>query len=226
MSSKAVKKFFDAIKTQKTNNSKSSQELMPLLLGAIGAVTGALNTTQLQELGEQVKKLSQIMLLQKISDIKPFAGSDEAPVRHGDDGQPDITRSAMLDALEKLVTVKPDVGSDRIFLLHRATTDFEYDTCAKPFGKDDKNVDAELRPVEYQTLKETEWLTTFFNAETNRHGVNPLVSAWVPESSVATVNGSQANKGTWGENGANPQADLVKVIVKAGTYQIYAELKS
>jgi hypothetical protein len=69
-------------------------------------------------------------------------------------------------------------------------------------------------------------LTTFYNAETLRQGINPIVAVWVPESQIGDVRGAQENKGAWGKLGGHPQADLVRVIVKPGKYQLYSELKS
>jgi hypothetical protein len=231
--SKAVKKFLEAAKSAKAKNPQSTQTLMTLMLSAISASASAMTAEQIKLLGEQVKKLSKIILLQKVSEVKPFVGSlEEPPAKENDK---DITRVAMMDALEKLITVKSDAGEKK-FLLYRPTVDFEYEKCATPFGPADQQTskptndrtsgDADMRPTEYQTHEDTTWLTTFFNAETLRHGANPIVAVWVPENQIGDVRGAQENKGTWGSLGGNPQADLVRVIVKPGKYQLYSELKS
>ena len=231
--SKAVKRFFEAIKSHKTPKTQSSKGFMEIMLSAISAAAGAMTVEQLEILNEQVKKLSKIVLLQNTSEVKPFIGSLEDPTPTP--GEPDATRSAMIEALEKLVTVRSEAG-DKMFLLYRPTPDYEYEKYATPFGpadqQDHKNQndrtsgDADMRPTEYQPTQETSWLTTFYNAETLRQGINPIVAVWVPESQIGAVRGAQENKGAWGNLGGHPQADLVRVIVKPGKYQLYSELKS
>ena len=107
------------------------------------------------------------------------------------------------------------------FLLHRATIDSEYESYAMPTGS------SEIRPTEYDTRSDTEWFVEFRSAEAARVAANPVVSCWVPEDKIVKIRGMRADcAGQWGDMGKSPFAEEIKVTVKPGSYEIYAELKS
>lgn len=241
--SESINKMFKEIKAAKAKKDPQSSELMGLMMGAVGALTGALNLSQIQEMGKLLDKIKHLLLLKEVAAFKPSIGSLEKPdfsKQESAPSEPDQTRTAMLLGLEKLTTSKMcPVLKKRIFLLHRPTVNFEYDQ-----GKRDADVKypypvvAHLpnsssaaqrvteNTVDYETDKETNWLVDPVVAEKLRVGKNPIVAVWVPETDIKDVDGSQQGIGAWGDLGGSSDKDIITVVVKSGKYKIYSELKA
>jgi hypothetical protein len=232
--SEAIRKFFKAAKETK---SSQNTKLLTLMFGALSSCICAMSVAQMQEMNGLLKKIKNLLLLKEVAAIKPAIGkldrehiTEETPIQEKDE-----TRDAMFLGLEKLTTSKMcPILKKRLFLLHRPTVDFEYDQSKRA----SKVQSAEPQEVEhsqgadntdtypdYETNKDTKWLVDSIVAERHRNGKNPIVSAWIPETYIQDVKGSQQGVGAWGEMGANENKDIITVIVKPGVYKIYSELK-
>lgn len=202
----AIKKLMASAKTEVAAKKDQSLEAVAAsLLTAVKLAAKKVTPEQLAVLVAQLKKVQRIVLLHHISLMKPFIGTLEAPEEQG------TVNKELLDELEA-ATANKTIDNKRVFLLHRATHDFEYQ----------KFIDQ----TEYKTTEETVWGVSFVAADQQRIGDNPVVSAWIPESDIVRIAGLQANTGTWGDLGENPHADLAVITVKAGVFTIYSELKS
>jgi hypothetical protein len=178
-----------------------------------------------QQILERIKALEEmlrlLMLEKKLEDLEKRVSSLTAPERQSEKFAQDLkvklgqaegpALSEALDNLEEFTTVKRDKNGKRTYLLHRTTPDFEYEKAAEDNT--------------YETGKETQWIAEIEAAETQQKDKNPVVSCWIPESSISGVLGAQDNTGTWGELGANPNATKYSIVVKAGKYEIYRELR-
>jgi hypothetical protein len=118
--------------------------------------------------------------------------------------------------LEQIVTVKTDKNGQQLLLLHRLMSNFER-------SKDS--------PATHTTDKPTEWVAEVGVAqlrqersEADLKGANPVLSCWIPRSSIQNIINGQDNTGTWGDLGQNPNKNHFKVIVKPGKFEIYEEL--
>jgi hypothetical protein len=224
-------------------------KLIQALVDSTKALSGLLDILKVRQLTERLQALK---LMKEILNIKPAFGGPNPlekdvakelnPAKSVPSVSLDKTREAMFEALEKISVAKTDQKTKkRVFLLHRATQDFEYDNCASSDKAVQRHAEVEDTTlpdstsiakknnevlVRFITKAESEWVTDFITADKQRSGKNPIVSIWVPEENITSVNGSHSNNGTWGEMGKNPQEDLVHIVVKAGDYAIYSELKS
>ena len=242
--SEAIKNFLKATKEMKAKKAPQDSDLMALMMGALGAVTGALNIAQIQEVNKLLQKVKQLLMLKEVAAFKPSLGSLEKPQFSSASGtavqEPNQTREAMLLGLEKLTTSKMcPVLKKRIFLLHRPTVNFEYDQGKRdsevktPYPTDTSLPDSSSiaqrvteNTVEYETDEDTNWLIDPVVAEKLRAGKNPIVAVWVPETEIKDVDGSQQGAGAWGELGANSDKNIITVVIKPGKYKIYSELKA
>ena len=241
--SDAVSKFFKAQKSARSKKSQQSPELVSLMMGALSAVTGALNLAQIQEINNLLQKIKQLLMLKEVSRIKPAIGSLDKPKFPPNQqdhvtvtNEPDQSREAMLMGLEKITTSRIcPVIKKRIFLLHRPTADFEYNkskraaTVRSPEPKEPEGTqgsdNTETYP-DYETKIDTNWVIDSVLSEKIRMGKNPIVSVWVPETHIKDVRGGQQGVGAWGDLGANADKNIVTVVVKPGIYKIYSELKA
>lgn len=231
------------------NSFNNDPKLIQALADSVKALSGLLSVLKVRQLTDRLQALK---LMKEILSIKPAFGGPNPfekdvdkelnPAKSVPSAPIDQTRDAMIEGLEKISVAKTDQKTKkRVFLLHRATQDFEYDNCASGDKTVHRHADIEDTSlpdstsvakqtnevlVRFITKAESEWVTDFVTADKQRSGKNPVVSIWVPEENITSVNGSHSNNGTWGEMGKNPQADLVNVVVKAGDYSIYSELKS
>ena len=184
---------------------QSLESVAASLVAAVKLAASKATPEQMVELIAQLKKVQRIVLLHHVSLIKPFIGSLER-----EEPKSEVNEES-LKLLEEAVSSKV-VDNKRVFLLHRPTADFEYQEC--------------IDQAEYKTKEETFWYTTFLKAEASRTAENPVVSAWIPESSIKKIENLQANTGTWGELGENPHADRAMIMVGVGVFTVYSELKS
>jgi hypothetical protein len=178
-----------------------------------------------QQILERIKALEGMLRLltleKKLEDLEKRINSLTSPERQSEQFSKDLkvklgqaegpALSEALDNLEEMTTVKRDKNGKRTFLLHRTTPDFEYEKAAEDNT--------------YETGKDTQWIAEIEAAETQQKDKNPVVSCWIPESSIAGILGAQDNTGTWGELGANPNATKYGIVVKPGKYEIYRELR-
>lgn len=122
--------------------------------------------------------------------------------------KPDLKTA--LDELEKNTTVRKD-GQKREFLLHRALADHEYA--------------ASVEGNEFDSQAQTTWRARVEMAEHEAdQDSNPMVSCWIPESSIVDVpasgNSEDAQIAT-----QRPQQFKFVVVVRPGKYQVYQEIK-
>jgi len=118
---------------------------------------------------------------------------------------------------EKIERLK-DVGTSRTeneklcFVLHRPTVDFEYEN----------GVDGQ----DFVTKEDTEWIADFEESTALRSGTNPVIAVWVGEDDIKDVpNAFSSVNDQFGNLGTNTSKNKYRVIVRAGKYPIYQELK-
>lgn len=209
-----------------------------------------LSAPQLSDLLREIKKLKSLILLSLISNLSaafddidgddPLFGSIPLKERVKNATNPkteepmEKVSKDLLDQLEKVATTRLDMESKkRQFLLHRPTEQDEYGKSANPTPTSLPNQDIgssprieDERTTSFVTHENTEWCVEFVTAEKLRNKADPVVSIWAPESDIIGVRGMEKNDGTWGELGANPHKQEIRVIIKPGTYEIYCEMKS
>jgi len=243
--SDSVKKFFKAVKDVKSQKAPQNQDLVSLMMNALNAIAGAMSVAQMQETNNLLRKIKNILLLKEVAAIKPAIGTLDQPEEKKGGGCPIAnkrfeeqkqSREAMLFGLEKLTTSKMcSILKERIFLLYRPTVLFEYDKSKRssevqsPEPQEIKGTqgsdNTETYP-DYETTKDTEWLTDSVVAENNRNKKNPIIAAWIPESGIKDVHGGRQGIGAWGDLGANADKDIVTITVKPGKYKLYSELRA
>jgi hypothetical protein len=236
--SEAINKILKAAKKQQTSPAES--DIYGVLNNCLNALTKAITVEQLKQINEMIVKIKKLLVLREVGKIDQKAFGDQKPVQIKAVDQPDETRKAMMLGLEKIAVNKLCQKTKKnVFLLHRATTDFEYDKSVQPSDLGEQNhTNTELPNSEstaiadnvnnlcFESKTDTEWVVDFSIAEKLRIGENPIVSAWIPEDEIKDVSGSQKNKSTWGEMAVNPQIQTVTVTVKPCKVKIYSELKT
>lgn len=195
----------------------------------------------LEHLTQELKKIKVLLMLSMVeketAELKlpgapdPFAPPEKPKEAPADGWKP----TAMADRMARL-RVRQDKGATNLekdttgrinpktkrqeFLLHRATADGEYEVAADPVGS------SEVRTTHYEPKRETVWFVEFRSAEAARVAANPVVSCWIPEEQIASTAGQRADAaGAWGDMGASPFKEEIKVTVKPGSYAIHSELK-
>jgi hypothetical protein len=203
-------------------------------LSAILAVVRQLYTLlTLLQVGKTVENLESVIGPRESEMIR---GMPKAMARIRAKKNPEISK--VIDGLAEQVPNRANpVTKRREFVLYRATTDGEYEKCAvatvSPQHVAENNPDdprepteAQVRPNQYQTTQNTEWWVDPVSAETARVAFNPVVGCWIDEDSIAGAPGLRAGQiDSFSGMGKNPAHKELKVVVVAGTYDIFSELK-
>lgn len=174
-------------------------------------------SNEIKDLSGAAALLSQLKeLLSLLISIPDVANTETNPGKQLGDSTHATKDLSILE--ESSVTSKMD-GDKKLYLLHHATTGNEYEKSV------DDAESAEESSNEYKTSVDTEWSVTNNGGDDLAIGKKPVVSCWIPESSIKEMKNAVENTGTWGEMGENPFIEEFRVVVKPGTYTIYSELK-
>ncbi len=170
----------------------------------------------LLDIKESLSTMKMLMLQLVMKDNKSEQKSEqksdqEIEVPELPEAEHDVSLKDALEYLKDVAINRVSDGNETEYLLHLPTQDFEYEKC-----KDEAHFNAEER----------EWVPEVMISELNRDNKNPVVSCWVPESSIKEIPTPLAPNGTWGDLGKNPHRFRYKIIVKPGKYEIYQELRA
>ena len=158
-------------------------------------------------------QLSQVSNI--VKDLKTSTISTESV------DKPTVMPKDACDKLATMTTNKIDLGSkERLFLLHRLTPDFEYENSID--GNSYSLTKASEWKINYDFVDMTQDIS---GAQQPHKGVNPMMSCWIPESSITEVHGISENTGTWNELGADQKSNRYIIHVKPGKFTVYSELK-
>ena len=104
------------------------------------------------------------------------------------------------------------IGEVKHFLLHRASGNLEYENS--------------IDNINYTTKENTEWVAEGELADASRIGKNPVISCFIPETSIQKIVGQGEEVGALDGIGKNPTSNEYRVIVTPGTYTIYRQIKA
>ena len=169
------------------------------------------------ELREIKSMLRELLLAQEIASIKALLADLKAPQTGKLEGsQPSPARPAQnrSEALEQLAGMTPMNVIDEVkhFLLHRASGNLEYENS--------------IDNINYTTKENTEWMAEGELADASRVGKNPVISCFIPETSIQKIVGQGEEVGALDGIGKNPTSNEYRVIVTPGTYTIYRQIKA
>ena len=169
------------------------------------------------ELREIKSMLRELLLAQEIASIKALLADLKGPQTGKLEGsQPSPARPAQnrSEALEQLAGMTPMNVIDEVkhFLLHRASGNLEYENS--------------IDNINYTTKENTEWMAEGELADASRVGKNPVISCFIPETSIQKIVGQGEEVGALDGIGKNPTSNEYRVVVTPGTYTIYRQIKA
>lgn len=169
------------------------------------------------ELREIKSMLRELLLAQEIASIKALLADLKGPQTGKLEGsQPSPARpdQSHPQALEQLAGMTPMNVIDGVkhFLLHRASGNQEYENS--------------IDNINYTTKENTEWMAEGELADASRIGKNPVISCFIPETSIQKVAGQGEEVGALDGIGKNPTSNEYRITVTPGTYTIYRQIKA
>ena len=171
------------------------------------------------ELKELKSLVKEMLLKQEIANLKDLladlkstekTSDSEKDPEYNTDGLPEQDLQEALAQLEGMTSIDVQDGVKH-YLLHRPAANFEYENYA------DAN--------DYETKQSTEWLAEVELAEALQVGKNPIMSCFIPESAIQSIQGQGGEVGAIAEL-KNPTSLEYRVVVKPGSYRIYRQIKA